>query len=118
MQHDPVAELLHTDGVAPPTIALHGEIDIHYAPQLDACLQEAMKAAPSEIVVDMAALRFIDSSGLKALVLAAKVLGENGGRVVITNPPKIALRVLEISGLAGMFRIQKSGSEATRSECG
>jgi anti-sigma B factor antagonist len=67
-------------------------------------LEEAVKTHPSEIVVDMAELTFIDSSGLNALIFAERMLRENGGHLVLSDPPRSALRVLEVSGLNEVFR--------------
>jgi hypothetical protein len=41
-------------------------------------------------------------------------LRENGGHLVVSDPPRIALRVLEVSGLAEVFTIRKQGDETTR----
>jgi anti-sigma B factor antagonist len=111
VQEDEVARLVVQDGASPPRVALRGEIDMQNARQLRTCVEEALKAQPSELVVDMTELTFIDSSGLKELVHAQVALRENGGRLAILNPPRIALRVLEISGLARFLIIRDAGYE-------
>jgi anti-sigma B factor antagonist len=99
-------ELIVADDAAPPTVVLRGEIDMLFEVQLQTCFQNALETHPSEIVVDMAQLTFIDSTGLNALMAAKRMLQENGGHLVIANPPRIALRVLEMSGLTEVFTIR------------
>lgn len=52
-------------------VALRGELDVADAASVAAALTAAAARA-SELIVDLAGLEFIDSSGLAALVLARK----------------------------------------------
>jgi anti-anti-sigma factor len=77
-------------------IALRGE--------LDACtrrgLVEQLSGPPgSLIVIDLAELTFVDSSGLGLLCEARRKAIEDGGTLVLSNPVPMVERVLEITGL-------------------
>ena len=77
-------------------VALSGE--------LDACtcqgLAEHLTGPPgSLIVVDLAQLTFIDSSGLGLIHQARRKAIDDGGNLVVCNPCPVVLRVLEITGL-------------------
>lgn len=52
------------------------------------------------LVLDLAAVDFIDDSGLGLLVGTLKRLGRQGGSLVLRNPSAPILRVLEVTGLA------------------
>ena len=48
-------------------------------------------------------MAFIDSSGLRALVVGHKALEERGGSLVVANPSTMAARLLEVTGLTTLF---------------
>ena len=59
----------------------------------------------STVVVDLADLTFMDSSGLAALVLArSRVVAGGRGELVLTRPTGIVRRVLEIVGLSAWVK--------------
>ena len=77
-------------------IALPGELDAYTRQGL----AEHLSGPPgSLIVVDLAQLTFIDSSGLGLLHDARRKAIENGGNLVVCNPDPMVRRVLEITGL-------------------
>lgn len=51
------------------------------------------------LVLDLAAVDFMDDSGLGLLIGAVKRLREEGGSLVLRNPNDQILRVLEMTGL-------------------
>lgn len=53
----------------------------------------------SLVVVDLAGLTFIDSSGLGAILTARRKVMQDGGNLVVCRPTPAVLRVLEITGL-------------------
>lgn len=77
-------------------IAPRGELDASSRPVLAGHL-----SAPhgSLIVVDLAQLTFLDSSGLGALHEARRKAIEDGGNLVVCNPVPMVRRVFEITGL-------------------
>ena len=50
------------------TVALHGEVDVLTVEQVRVAVHESIAARPREILVDLAELSFIDSTGLGALI--------------------------------------------------
>ena len=80
-------------------VALHGELDLASA---DGLAEALVEIAGSTLVVDLADLSFMDSSGIGALVVARKRIRAKGlGELVVTRPTAIVQKVLEIVGLAG-----------------
>jgi len=80
------------------------EIDVATAPSFRAQVLEV--AADRTVVVDLTAVRFCDSSGLAALIVAREHLGTGGGRLVLRNPTPPVCRLLEIIHLEGVFDIE------------
>jgi len=78
-------------------IELVGELDLDGAPRLDEALREAEASDATSIVVDLGALDFIDSTGLRLLVMAAERCDD--GRFSLLRGPKQVHRVFEITDL-------------------
>jgi anti-sigma B factor antagonist len=78
---------------------LVGEIDAHTAPDLGARL-EPLPGDAGDVIVDVAGIEFIDSSGLRVLIEAHQRAGAAGRRLVIRRPSASVRRLFEISGLS------------------
>ena len=89
-----LGQTLDSDGV----LVLSGEIDSYTAPDLASRLNDTKVE-----VVDLSAVTFIDSSGLRTLIEADRSRQDAGGRIVLRAPSAPVQRLLEISGLAGHF---------------
>jgi anti-anti-sigma factor len=76
-----------------------GEIDMSTAGQMRDSLDAAWNGHPSAVVVDLAAVTFMDSSGIAVLVHAHQRAAEEGGSLTATNPQPMVRRVLEITGV-------------------
>ena len=76
------------DGTA--RLELHGELDIGTAPVLeDGC---------REVVLDLGPTTLLDSSGLGALIRAARTVGDRHGTMAVVSPPGSEARlVIEMS---------------------
>jgi anti-sigma B factor antagonist len=91
-------------------VAVRGEIDVATSPALRDQLYEIIDGGARELVVDLAELGFIDSSGLGVLVAALKHMKEQDGELVLAGLQQPALRVFEITDLTALFTIEPSGS--------
>jgi anti-anti-sigma factor len=69
------------DGVA--VVAVRGELDLNTAPTL--CL--AIEQAAPPVVVDLSAVGFCDSTGMRALMEAAREVEAGAGMLAIVVPP-------------------------------
>jgi anti-sigma B factor antagonist len=79
-------------------LVLTGELDIATAPLVDAALDQAEAGSTPQILLDLAAVPFIDSSGLRTLIRAADRAAANGGRIAIAGAGPQARRLFELSG--------------------
>jgi anti-sigma B factor antagonist len=79
------------------TLRIAGEIDIDSAPTVDAALRSMVELG-GRITVDLAAVTFIDSSGIRSLLSAARGL-DGRGMLVLHHPGPFVVRVLEVAGL-------------------
>jgi anti-anti-sigma factor len=81
------------------TLALSGEFDLAGIERFEAALVPAESEAPEVIVVDLTGLVFMDSSGLRALVLADRRARKAGRRLAIVPGATPVRRVFEITQL-------------------
>lgn len=81
-------------------LVLVGELDPHTAPLLRSSIDGALGDRTSSLVLDVAGLGFIDSSGLRVIISAHKTMDDRGGRLALRSPTPNTLRLLEITGLA------------------
>jgi anti-sigma B factor antagonist len=83
-------------------VALSGECDLAARDECTATLMTAVQTAPT-VVVDLAALTFLDSTGVHALVTAHRAAVERGGRLSVVNAAGPVAHVLHITGVAGLL---------------
>lgn len=82
-------------------VELRGEIDLFSASHLAAHLD----ALPSDLVLDLRGVSFIDCSGLGVLCRTRNRILARRGRLRLVTDSARFLRVLRIAGLAGVFEI-------------
>jgi len=80
-----------------------GELDMGSCPEFTACI---FGLAGEDIVVDMAGLTFVDSTGLNALVSAYERTTAAGRSLVPRAPRPQVAKVLEMMGLGQLFTIE------------
>ena len=88
------------------TLIVRGEIDIASAPELEQHLHDAESALPGRIVLDLAALDFIDSTGIHLLIHAQQRADSNGHQLILTNVPAQAQRLFSLTKLNSRLNIQ------------
>jgi anti-anti-sigma factor len=87
-------------------VLVRGEVDIHTCVELEKALTELAERGARRITVDLRDVAFIDSSGLRALVVGHKALQDQGGTLVVANPSATSARLLEVTGLDGLFDVE------------
>lgn len=81
-------------------VRVGGEIDIATIIPLSEVLAVLIATRPRAIEVDLADVRFMDSSGVNALVRAHRSAAAGGCRVRVARPQSVVDRVLRICGPA------------------
>ena len=86
-------------------LRVRGEVDIESAPTLDGALRAAEAARPRQLILDLSAMEFIDSTGISVLVHAGQRAKRQNCSLVLANLPAQVQRVFEVSGVVSQFTI-------------
>jgi anti-anti-sigma factor len=87
-------------------VLAEGELDLVGAPALAAALPPGDEA----VILDLAGVGFMDSSGLRALLEARQTCLDAGRPFRIARPSEAVQRVLELVDLAREFEVAESPS--------
>jgi anti-sigma B factor antagonist len=88
------------------TVTLRGELDLASVGALQERLTAVEQDAPSLIVLDLSDLSFIDSSGLRVLLLADGRAREDDRELVLTHSSDAVQRVFEMTGTRDLLHFR------------
>jgi anti-sigma B factor antagonist len=89
-----------------PVVRVMGELDSATAPAMRRALTEVIAENPGRrILVDLAQMAFIDSTGLGVLVGALKRTRDQGGDLLLASPTSMTTRVLDVTGMCRVFEV-------------
>lgn len=91
---------------------LTGEIDVYTAPQFKAAVNKILDSGQKHLIINMAAVTYMDSSGFGALLSATKRLRPQGGTVNLVQCSSSIDRILHITRLNTVFATFKTVEEA------
>jgi anti-sigma B factor antagonist len=94
-------------------LVVGGEIDYEASPQLRAGIINAIKGGRRQLVLDLSAVTFVDSTAIGVMAGALARLEDAGGgslAVVCTNDK--VLQIFEITGLDSVITLHGSRDEA------
>jgi anti-sigma B factor antagonist len=86
-------------------IRADGAVVVHLSGEVDASVAERLKdvihlgGSGLDLVVDLRAVSFLDSAGLRALVRAKRACDDQARAFVVTAPSGTVRRVLQLAGL-------------------
>jgi anti-sigma B factor antagonist len=80
-------------------IRLDGRLDIEGAQTVDQPLTYATSTHAANIAVDLSAVTFLSSIGIRSLLSAARGQATRGGRLVLFGAQPMILRVLQTAGV-------------------
>lgn len=95
-------------------VRVTGEVDMSHEEELRGELRTAVAAEPKGIVVDLTECEFIDSSGVRALLLSREAQHSEQGseRLAVAASSEQILRILSVMGLDRVIPIRPTVEEA------
>ena len=101
----------HRDGFT--ILSPQGEIDFATGPQLKEAITRTLVAGEVNLVIDLLAVDFIESTGLGALIGGRRRAHALKGSLRLVCTEDQLLRIFRITGLDKVFAIYKTVEEAT-----
>jgi len=93
-------------------ISLNGEVDLHYSPQARQQILEHLKK-DQNVLVELAAVDYIDSSGIASLVEGLKLAKTRKLEFALVGVSQPAMQVLQLARLDKVFPIHAAASDVT-----
>ena len=95
-------------------VAFEGEVDLEHSPTARRVLLDCVEEG-SDIIVDMSAVAYIDSSGIASLVEALQTARRNHTRFSLAAVSPAAMRVFQLARLDKVFTIHPTVADGTAS---
>lgn len=95
-------------------VAAGGELDLYTSERLREKLADVLELGGRHVLVDLTGVSFMDSTALGVLVRTAQAVRSSGGQMVLVADDPRVTRVIEITGLGSVFRIESSLPEAVQ----
>jgi anti-sigma B factor antagonist len=80
-------------------LALHGDLDVAAAPQLEKLLDNLRSEGHGYVMLDLRELSFVDSAGVSVLIKAKKEAARDGSQFVLSRPTAQVHRVFALVGM-------------------
>jgi len=87
-----------TEGRLGPVAAVSGEVDLAAAEAVEERIRTTLTEEPDVLVLDLRAVDFLDSSGLRVVLSLDKAQRDRNARLVVVRGGRRVARVIELTG--------------------
>ncbi len=89
-------------------LAVKGDVDLYSSPSLREAVLKAVSRTEHAVVINLAQVTYMDSSGVATLVEGLRATRERGMRFSLVSPSQSVLKVLQLARLDTIFAIEES----------
>lgn len=93
------------DGAGTVVLIFGGELDISTLPRAERAVAAVQDAAPPTLVIDLSDLDFVDSSGVRLVLLADDRARRSGLRLAVRLGKGSTRRVFDVLGILGRIEL-------------
>jgi anti-anti-sigma factor len=93
-------------------LTVEGALDMATSDRLRAVAENALREGARHLVLDLAGVGFIDSTGVGALVAIRNLAIDHEAELSLRDPSQPARRILELSTLVEVFTVETSAPPA------
>ncbi|MDF0374226.1 MULTISPECIES: STAS domain-containing protein [Streptomyces] len=93
-------------------LTVEGEIDVDSVPALRTRALELIRRGRPHLVLDMAPVRFCDSSGLNTMIGILRYAKDRHGSLSLVGAPPHLRRLLDVTGVGGLMPVLPTVAEA------
>ncbi|MBQ9535983.1 MAG: STAS domain-containing protein [Clostridia bacterium] len=86
------------------TVTLGGRLDTTTSPELEKVLKESLDGVTA-LVIDMTALEYISSAGLRVLLSAQKLMNKQG-EMKVSHVNETVMEIFEVTGFSDILTIE------------
>ena len=86
-------------------VSIEGRLDTTTAPELESELRPALKDGVTELIIDLKALDYVSSAGLRVLLSAQKIMNKQG-EMTVTGCSEEIMEIFEVTGFSDILNIQ------------
>jgi len=84
---------------------IEGRLDAESAPEAEILVKGALKQGGQRLLFDMSKMDYISSAGLRSILMVAKKIESNEGKLTFANLRGMVQEVFTISGLNSIFQV-------------
>lgn len=96
-------------------IVITGRLDMPGTDSVSSTLGELVAAPEKGVVVDLSSVRFLASSGIRALIKRSKVVQQRGAKMVlVVDGGSTVLKSLEATGVDQLIAVFRNAADAER----
>ena len=91
-----------SDGIE---LVVSGRLDTTTAPQLESALKQ-IEGSKQILYLNLAAVDYVSSAGLRVILLAHKIMLPTGGKMVLRQPSEFCKQVLSATGMDAILNFE------------
>ncbi|MEW2513744.1 STAS domain-containing protein [Streptomyces sp. NPDC046870] len=93
-------------------VAVAGDVDLHTAPALRAHALDLVEQGVPHLVLDLARVDFVDSTGLSTFISLLHTTREAGGSLRLADVPDRLTRMVTMTGIAQLLPVHPTVADA------
>ncbi len=101
---DPVAVTTRQQGGF-TVVSVTGEVDLYSSPRMREAILAGVSRKDPRVIVDLAGVSYMDSSGIATLVEALQLTRKHGGRLMLAGLTERVREVFELARLESVFEL-------------
>jgi anti-anti-sigma factor len=98
--------------------ALKGRLDSDSGPEFERFCLEEIKPDTRTLILELTALEYLSSAGLRIVLSTGKMIQAKGGKLVLCVPQGLTRQIIEASGFHKLFTVCSSLAEAGKHALG
>lgn len=100
----------HPEG--PAVVTLKGPLDAHSAKALRDQLDPLVQTPPQDLVLDLAGVDYVASSGAMLIITLSRQIQDGGGRLVLVRPKSQVMVIFTLLGIVDLLTFVAGVPEA------
>ncbi|MEU2338392.1 STAS domain-containing protein [Streptomyces sp. NPDC013172] len=110
--NDTLGTTVRHPGDRTAVVVVAGDVDLHTAPVLRAQALTVVEQGSPHVVLDLAQVDYVDSTGLSTLIVLLQAAQEAGGSLRVASVPDRLVRMVTLTGISQMLPVHATVADA------